>query len=144
MIKVRILNNWAIYLETDWQWLIKLSWGKRRVSSRANSSAKAYPESVGATLGVWASWYLKNRKYKFDSVIISTDPEDHGASYVAKLEKERADSEAAAARSSIESRLTELQARRAIARAAKDWATADAIRDEIEAVGISVRDEKST
>ena len=40
----------------------------------------------------------------------------------------------------LEAKVTELLARRAAARAAKDWAASDRVRDELQALGVQVKD----
>ena len=144
-----------VYLETDWQWLITLAWGKRRLSRRVSPAFRAQHENpkkpgrllhgvTGATLATWIDWYLRNRKQRFDYVVVEGAGADHGADYLERIERDNEQKAVIARQQDILSRLGDLQRKRAEARAAKDFALADAIRAEIESAGISVRDEKLT
>lgn len=129
-------------LRTDWVWLIQLAWGERRVSSRAASGTQAYPELVAASLSCWIAWTRQNWKRKAPYIVVSGSGADHGADYAAEIAERAAQEAMRQIRANVESRLSSLQEQRRAARAAKDFATADKIRSEIEAAGFVVNDEK--
>jgi hypothetical protein len=128
-------------LTTNWKFLIRASWGNRRVSSRALHGTEAYPTCVQAALGMWWSWYVRSRKVRFDHVVISSDPEGHGIRYVKETAEKAAIGHAVSKRIEMSSRLDVLQAERLSARASGDYDLADKIRAEIEAAGLVVSDQ---
>jgi len=127
-------------INTDWQWLIRLAWGPRRVSSKASYGTKAYPRDVGATLGLWLKW-LKSSKGQTLKIVISGDPEGgHGLRYKNELRDKAEREEINKRKADVESRLEDLQRERIKARLEKDFDRADAIRDEIVKAGFTVSD----
>lgn len=132
-------------IRTDWQWMIRLAWGKRRVSSRAEDGTKAYPEGVTASWRMWADWIVRNWNNKETSVVVTAKGADHGADYAqeiaARAEAERVE----AIRSTMtQERIADLQKQRHTARAAKNFILADRLRAEIESAGYVVNDQAIT
>jgi len=144
MIKVRWGRKspwWNPVITTDNQCIIKLAWGPRRVSSKAASGTKAYPEDVGAALSMWLAWTRKNWHRKEPYIVITSDPESgHGARYREELKEEKLKQQKIEEKEAMALRIDDLQRERMEARAAKDFARADAIRDEIEQAGFVVSD----
>jgi cysteinyl-tRNA synthetase len=140
MLKLSRLKTWKILLTTDWNWLIKAAWGERRVSSRALAVTSAYPSQLSATLGVWLSWYWKNKNRREYYVVVTADGADHGADYMALVAAREAGQLKERKHAEVLARLDDLNAQRAAAREAKNFELADAIRAEIVAVGIVVKD----
>ena len=58
-VKLERTDRGTILATVTNQAIIRLAWGKRRVSSKAKNGIKAYQEEVSATLGVWFSWIKK-------------------------------------------------------------------------------------
>ena len=130
------------FIQTDWKWLLRRAWGRRRVSSKAAPGTKAYPDLVGAVIPLWFAWIRQNAFSQRMHIVVTHDGTDHGGNYVAEILAKEAATEQQAKRDDVTARLDDLQKRRAIARSAKDWALADSIRDEIVAVGLIVADER--
>ena len=131
-------GNW--HLRTDWQWIIRLAWGKRRISSRADAGTMAYPESVGANVSMWLDWVKQNLARSEPHIVVTPRGADHGEDYLAVLAARTADKTKAAHIADVTARLADLHAAREIARANKDFSLADKIRSEIERAGIIVND----
>ena len=128
-------------LQTDWAWLIKIAWGKRRVSSKAMEGTQAYPKDVAGSLVLWVSWIKGSLTEGTQYIVISSDPESgHGARYKKELEAKDKEAEAAKLRAEVEKNLESMQQERLEARASRDFARADAIRDTIVAAGFTVSD----
>jgi hypothetical protein len=129
-------------IQTDNQWLIRAAWGKRRVSSKAIKGTPTYPGDVAASLLMWVSWtryaFLRKETY----VIIDGGAEGgHGERYMEDMRAKAEDNRIAEVKAEMGLRLAGLQHERQEARAAKDFARADALRDEIEMAGFVVADE---
>lgn len=143
MNKHNLLNP---VIETDWQWLLRLAWGKRRVSSRASDEFfirynNKYSRTTAA-LSLWLRWIYRTLRYNRDYVLIDTDKEGYGVAYAMELIAAAKKEQEEAARNAMAKRLDDLQAQRAKARAERDFELADRLRDEIVAAGFIVSDEK--
>ena len=126
--------------------LLRLFWGPRRLSSKADQSVALYAGEVSAHWRLWLSWFRQNFLRHFFGpvyVVITKDPESgHGPKYRARL---IAEEQARLRREKVAEtlrRADEIQEARAAARARKDFALADALRAELEAAGIQVNDNK--
>ena len=136
-IKWNRFKPWSPIITTDWQWLIRLAWGKRRVSSRAPAGTRAYPETVGASLKLWLGWIMAKRGY--EAVVVQDTANDiHAMAAELRARWEREAQEAAAFLSDEDA--AELERLRSEHRAARRFAEADAIRDRLIASGRAVGD----
>lgn len=142
MFKVKRLSNGALLLTTDWQWLIRLAWGKRRVSSKCSPHVKAYPGELSATLTVWKEWIKKNWRRKTIYIVVENDGFDHGAAFAEEIKKRQEKEQKDAKKRETLARLDQLKAAREQARKEKNFVLADQIRDEMIAAGIVVKDGK--
>lgn len=127
-------------ISTDWKWLIRAYQGNRRVSSRVAPGTQAYFDTVTNSLSGWWTTWLYQRKWKFEYVVVMPDGAEHGAAYVKALQEKEAAQKYKILQVDIEHRLQSLQSQRLLAREAKNYALADALRAEIEAAGIVVND----
>ena len=141
-LKLNLRHPMASMLTTDWLWLHRIAWGPRRVSSRAREGTKAYPGATTAVLGVWVAWIKKNWNRKTVYIVVDSDKEGHGARYYAELVAQATERIKANHRKQVMSELEDLQAQRAAARAAGDFALADELRDKLTAAGFVVADNK--
>lgn len=131
-------------LITDWQWLIRLAWGPRRVSSRALDGTSAYPESVGATPGLWLAWICQRWNRKAVYVVVTAQGADHGADYMAMVAEREKQQQAERMRALMTpEQIASIQNEREAARLAKNFALADKLRDELIAAGVVVADGKA-
>lgn len=161
MFRVKFNRKYPLnpFIETDWNWFIELAWGKRRLSSRVSAEFRAKWENprrpgylrhgrIGAALGLWIKWFWQSFRRKISGttieyVIIEDDREGHGPRYAAELLERAIEQERARVRAAMTpERLADLQRQRDEARARKDFATADALRDQILAAGLVVADAK--
>lgn len=128
---------WGPIITTDWQWLIRLAWGKRRVSSRAPAGTRAYPREVSASAALWLAWIRDNRGE--DIVVVQDTASDiHSMAAELRARWDREAQEAAAFLSDEDA--AELERQRSEHRAARRFAEADAIRDRLIASGRAVGD----
>ena len=134
-----------VRVETNWKWVIRLYQGKRRVSSKAKPGTNAYFDVISNTVDGIITTIIYQRKWKFDYVVVTVDGADHGAVYAAELVEfaNRAMASAEKAKWTPEY-IEQVNNQRNAARIAKDFATADSLRKEMEDAGITVNDAKLT
>ena len=92
---------------------------------------------------MWASWIKQNWHRKVVYIVITHDGAAYGDNYAAEL-ADRADQERLAKiKSDVAARISDMQLRRAAARATGDYTLSDALRDEMVAAGIAVNDDSA-
>lgn len=92
---------------------------------------------------MWASWVANNYRRKEPHIVVSHDRAKYGDNYAAEIKARDEEQRQRKIRDAMTpNRIADLQSRRAKARAEKDYALADALRDELVAAGVTVADAK--